>query len=210
MAVMKAKVPAALATGIICLLLGGGVGAVTVWAAVGKMDPQAKAAPSEDEGKGADPGSPNGKAKGAGPMGGGSDKKSGGGDKKGGGAARGPNPKTQLAQLVGKLDVLTTETLHIELTTEQKKQAKELLADLAEKEAITDEEAKAKFEALLKLLEPNKKPLEDAGFRWPSAGGMGGGGGGGGGPSTPPPNPFKTGTGDNAERLKSLQTTLGK
>ena len=132
----------------------------------------------------------------------GGDKKGGAGNKKGGG---GPSSTMQHANLVSKLDVLTSQSLHVELTAEQKKKAKELLADLAEKDPITDDDAAA----LLDLLEPNKKTLEEAGYRAPGGGGgMGGGGGGGGGGGQPPPNPFKTG--DAADRLKSLQATLGK
>jgi hypothetical protein len=199
MALFKARVPAALASGLVCLLLGAGAGALTMYAAVGKADPQADAAPAEEGSNASSRTNPKaGGTKGGGAKGG------GGGDKKGGGQ-RGPSPKAQLAQLVGKLDVLTAQSLHVELTTDQKKQAKELLADLTEKDAITDEEAKAKLDALLALLEPNKQTLEDAGFRWPGAGGGGGPGGGGQTPST---NPFKTG--EAADRLKALQTALGK
>lgn len=202
MSVMQAKVPAVIATGVICLLVGGGLGAVIVSYAAGKPE-QAVAAPADEGGKAA-----------AGPMGmgapGGGDKGGGkGGDKgaKKGGGKGGPGPKVQLAQLIGKLDVLTRESLHIELTPDQKKQAKELLAGLDEQEAITDDEAKAKLDALLKLLDANRKTLEAAGYGWPGSPPPGGMGGGPPGPA-PPPNPFKAG--DGADRLKALQATLGK
>lgn len=228
MSVASKKVPAAFASGIICLVLGGGLGAVIMWFAA-KNDPQANAAPSDDKGAGDAKGSKGGPG-GPGGMGGG-----GGG---GFGGGKGPNPKFQLAQLVNKLDTLTGQSLHVELTPEQKKQAKEQLAGLAEKDELTDDEAKAKFEALSKLLEPHKKTFEDAGYRWPGAGGGnaggaggggasggaggaggggrggaggaggGGGGAGGGGPPAPPANPFKQGAG--ADHLKSLQATLSK
>jgi hypothetical protein len=205
MGLARVKVPAALASGILCLLLGGGLGAVAMWAATGNHDERARAA-GADAGDGNAPATkgPNFGSKG-GPGG------PGGNEKKGG--QRGPNPKTQLAQLVTKLDTLTKQSLHVELTADQKKQAKEQLADLAGKDAITDEEAKAKLEALLKLLEPSKKTLEDAGYRWPGGGGgggFGGGGGPGGGGGNAPPNPFKAGAGESAKHLESLQTTLGK
>ena len=74
-------------------------------------------------------------------------------------------------------------------------------------EAITDEDAKAKLDALLKLLEVNRKALEAAGFWWPGSPPPGGGGGGGMG-APAPPNPFKEG--DAADKLKALQATLGK
>ena len=79
-----------------------------------------------------------------------------------GGGGKGPSPKVQLSQLVNKLDVLAGQSLHVDLNADQKKQAKELLAGLAEKDEISDEDAKAKLDALLKLLEPNKKVMEDA------------------------------------------------
>lgn len=214
MAVMKAKVPTALASGIACLLLGGGIGAVTVWATMGKQDQQANAAPVVDDGKGDAKGGkagPPGMGGGMGGMGGGmgGGGKKGGGGAPGGGGGKGPSPKVQLAQLVNKLDTVTSQSLHIELNADQKKQVKELLAGLAEKDEISDEDAKAKLDALLKLLEPNKKVMEDAGYRWPGGGGGGFGGFGGGmGGGGPPANPFKEGAG--AEHLKSLQATVGK
>ena len=54
-------------------------------------------------------------------------------------------------------------------------------------------------------MEPHKETLEAAGFRWPGV--QGGGGGFGGGPQ--PANPFKAGE-PAGDRLKSLQSTLGK
>lgn len=202
MAVFQAKVPVALASGIICLVVGGGLGAVIMSSIVDKPAQQANAAPSDGD---------NTKGGGDFKGGGGSGSSKGGKGAKGGGQ-RGPNSKMQLAQLVGRLDTLTKDKLHVELSTEQKKQVKELLADLATKDAITEEEAKTKLDALLKLLEgEQRKTIEATGFRWPGGGGMGGapggppGGPGGGGP---PPNPFKEG--ENAEHLKSLQATVGK
>ena len=131
-----------------------------------------------------------------------------GGDKgaKGAGGAGGgkggftPNPKTQLTQLVAKLDTLTKKPLVVELTPDQKKQVKELLADLDGKESLSDDDAKAKYEAILKLVEGNKETFEAAGFRWP--------GGAFAPPGDPPANPFKEG--EPASRLKSLRETIGK
>src|SRR4051812_5376856 len=45
MSVMQAKVPAIVATGLICLVLGGGVGA-GIMSYASKSDPQAQAAPA--------------------------------------------------------------------------------------------------------------------------------------------------------------------
>src|SRR5687768_11554883 len=128
MAFFKAKVPVAIATGIICLLIGGGLGAAIMSYTLGDPKPAAAAAGAgpDEEGKG-DP-KAGGDAKGAkggkGGFGGGN-KAGGGGNKAGGGgggAPRGPGPKVQLTQLIGKLDTLTGQSLHIDLTPDQKKQ----------------------------------------------------------------------------------------
>ena len=130
-----------------------------------------------------------------------------GGDKggaKGTGGAKGgftPNPKTQLTQLVAKLDTLTKKPLVVELTLDQKKQVRELLADLDGKDSISDDDAKAKYDAILKLVEGNKETFEAAGFRWPGGAFAPPGG-------DPPANPFKEG--EPAIRLKSLRETIGK
>ena len=50
MSVMKAKVPAVIATGIICLLVGGGVGAAIMgYAASSKKEENAQVSPGGDE-----------------------------------------------------------------------------------------------------------------------------------------------------------------
>jgi hypothetical protein len=197
MSFASAKVPAVIVSGVICLCAGAGIMFV-IQPYIVSVDPNAPVIPAKGAAVGkVDPNASSAK------MGMKSMKGGGGG---GGGGAKGQSPKTQLTQLVTKLDALTVKPLKFELTAEQKKQAKDILADLDSKEAITDEEAKAKLEALLKLLESQKETMETAGDRWPGEGGGGGGGGGGG--ATPPPNPFKTE--QNAAHLKSLQESLGK
>lgn len=206
MALLTAKVPAALATGVICLLVGGGLGAAIM--SYSQSDPK-KAAAAADAG--AEEGAKTGgekageKAKGGGGKAGGGFGAKGGGmpgaKGGGGGGQRGPGPKVQLALLVAKLDTLTARPLHIDLTPEEKKQAKELLGGLNEKDELSDEVAAAKLAPLLKLLEGQRKTLEEVGFRWPGATVVAGGG-------APPANPFKEG--DGAAHLKSLQATLGK
>jgi hypothetical protein len=193
MPVASAKVPAALVSGIICLMLGVAGGVVLgafVDTGLGKQGPPepGDTPPPKEATKGAP------MPKGAGGGGG----KGGGGGGKGKGGF-GPSPKTQLTQLVGKLDTLTKKPLKVDLSAEQKKQIKDALADLESKEAITDDEARAKLDALHKILEPQQETLDAAGFRWPGA------------PNPPPadgPNPFTAG--DAADRLKSLRETLGK
>jgi hypothetical protein len=206
MSVASAKVPAVIATGIICLLVGGGAGAVAMSYAV-KTEHPSSTQTGDEEGTDGAKGGAKGEAKGG--KGGGKGGKGGKGGAPGGGGQRGPNSKAQLAQLVSKLDVLTKKPLTVELTADQKKQVKELLAGLEAKDELSEEEAKAKFDALLGLVESQRETLEAAGYRWPGApGGMGPGGGGMGPGGQPPANPFKSG--DAADRLKSLQTTLNK
>ena len=200
MSVASARVPAAVVSGVICLLLGVAGGVVIGGLTDVRLDKQAAANPG-DGGEAKDGGK-------GGPMPGGSK----GGGKGGGGKGGfgGPNPKVQLAQLVGKLDVLTRTPLSVQLTSEQKKQVKDVLAGLDAKDELTDVEAKAKLDALLKVVEGQKETLVEAGFRWPGGGGGPGGGGppGPGGPPQQPPNPFKEG--DRAKQLKSLEATVAK
>lgn len=202
MSVMKAKIPGIVAVGIVCALLGGGAGAVIVRYVDNSGPPKKE---GEDNPKAAEPNDGGSKkapggGKGAGKGGGGGGK---GGGKGGGGGGFTVSSKTQLAQLVTKLDTLTAKPLVVTLTPEQKKQAKELLAGLESAEELAEDDAKKKLDELLKAMEPHKETLEAAGYRWPGTP-FGGGGGG-----TPPANPFKTGE-PAADRLKSLQSTLGK
>ncbi len=204
MSMASKKVPAVIVSGVVCLCLGAAI-TFLVMESIGRTNKEAAANPAagDNSAKNAVPNAASA-AKG---MGGGK-----GGGKGGGapGGGKGPNSKVQLVQLVTRLDVLTAKPQKLELTTEQKKQVKELLADLDSKDELTEDEAKAKLEALMKLVEGQKDTLEVVGYRWPNQNGAGGGGPGGGpgGGGTPPPNPFTSG--QNAEHLKSLQTTLSK
>jgi hypothetical protein len=210
MSLASRKLPAALVSGVVCLFLGAAI-AVVVMASLVRTDPQVAANPIMGDNSGKDAGPAGGGSK-MGPKGvkgggGGGGKGGGGGGGKGGG---GPGPKVQLARLVNKLDVLTIRPLTVQLTPQQKQDIKKLLADLDANEELTDDEAKTKLDALMKLVEGQKDTLEAAGYIWPAGQGGGGGGGGmgGGGVTPPPPNPFKTEP--NAAHLKSLQATLGK
>lgn len=201
MSVASARVPVILVCGIICLLLGIAGGIVLGAFVETPLNKRAAAEGAEtaDAGmtKAGAAGAPGGGGKGGAPGG-------KGGDKAGGGKGKGgftPSPKTQLAQLVVKLDALTKKPLAVELTPEQKKQVKELLADLDAKDALSDDDAKAKFEALLKLVAGQRDTLEAAGYRWPGTLP-------GAPPGEPPPNPFKEG--DPANRLKSLRESMAK
>lgn len=210
MSVASARVPAAVVSGVICLLLGVAGGVVIGGLANVRLDKQAAANP--DDGGEAKDGGKGGPMPGGGGKGGGKGGGPGGAGKGGGGKGGfgGPSPKVQLAQLVGKLDVLTRTPLSVQLSPEQKKQVREVLAGLDAKDELGEDEAKAKLDALLKAVEVQKETLIEAGYRWPGAGG-GPGGGGPPGPVGPPrqaSNPFKEG--ERAKQLKSLGETVAK
>jgi hypothetical protein len=205
MSVTSARVPGAVVSGVICLLLGVAGGVVIASFTEFNLNKQAVANPGEgaavnDAGKGGGP-------PGMGGMGGGKGGGRGGGKAGGKGGFGAPNPKAQLGQLVAKLDTLTKKPLAVELTPEQKKQAKEILAGIEAKDELTDDEAKDRLDAILKVVEGQRETLEAAGYRWPGQGG-GGRPGGGPPPPNPPPNPFKQG--EPNQRLKSLEATLAK
>ena len=214
MSIASAKVPAILATGLICLLLGVAGGIVVASYVDTGLNKRAAADPGETP-EVKDVGAPKaggmpGLGKGGGMPVGGMPGLGKGGDKGAGGKAAGgggkggftPNPKIQLTQLVAKLDTLTKKPLVVTLTADQKKQVHDLLADLDSKEAISDDDAKAKYEAILKLVEGQKETFEAAGYRWPGAASAPPV------PGEPPPNPFKDG--DPATRLKSLRESMAK
>jgi len=115
----------------------------------------------------------------------------------------GGGPKSQLENLIVKLDVLTQKPLKIELSKEQTNKVAAEVSELA-KADLTDEDAKTHLDSLLETLKDQKETLIAAGFRWPSAqkgGGQKGpmGMGGGGGPPV-----------DLPKHLKSLEQRLGK
>jgi len=139
-----------------------------------------------------------GRGKGGGGMAGMMSGKGKGGGGMGGG--RGPSPKTQLATLIDKLDVLTSKPLAIELTPDKKVKVAELLKGLDDKAELSDEDAKQKLDALLAEVQDQKRTLEAAGFRWP--------GEGGGRAGAAPPNPFMDEA--NSQHLKALQERLAK
>lgn len=113
---------------------------------------------------------------------------------------RGPNSKSQLVTLVTKLNQLTGKPLALTLSDAQKAQVRELLNGLDQDTTLTQEQAKDRFDALLKTLEDQRATLEAAGYRWP----------GGAGPQAPAdvPNPFREeGPG---KQLNSLRASLNK
>jgi hypothetical protein len=206
MAIDSMKVPAAVATGGICLALGVGAGVLLMglfgYQARPKTESTAEssAGPPPGGGGGMMGGPPGG---GGGMMGG----RPGGGPPGGGGGmmGRGPSAATQLAGLVTKLDQVTEKPLTVNLSSEQKARVREQLKDLADKEELSDDEAKERLDKLLEILKDDKDTLVAAGYRWPGdRGGPGGGFGGG----SQPKNPFKEG--DASARLKALQERVAK
>ena len=187
----QVKIPAILATGVLCLVTGLGLGIL------GTTFFGFPAYPTSVEVQEA-PGGPPGGAmpKGGGPPGA---MPKGGGTPGGGmGGPRGPNAKTQLVSLVTKLDLLTQKPLTVSLNPEQKKRVAERLKGLESQESLADEDAKARLTALLEILKDQKGTLEAAGYRWP-----------GERFSRPAdmPNPFKDEK--NGKALGALQERMG-
>jgi hypothetical protein len=182
----RIKMPAIVIAAVGSLAAGLGIGMVVMAALGYHLEPRT----SVDEPPGA-----------GGTQGKGSEMMKGMGGRGKGGGGRGPSPKTQLATLVDKLDVLTSKPLAIELTPDKKVKVAELLKGLGNKAELSDEDAKQKLDALLAEVQDQKKTLEAAGFRWP-------GEGGGGRAGAAPPNPFMDEA--NSQHLKALQERLAK
>ncbi len=206
----KLSIPAGVVAGLAGLGTGTALGVVLM----GLMGYQIKAPESDNEpadaSAGPRPGG-GGMMMGGGPPGmGGMRGMPGGGMMGGRGGGPGgfggfrPSSKAQLASLVGKLELLTSKPLTLELNAEQRQQVRKQLEGLADKEELSDEEAKKRLDALLEVLEDHKDTLTAVGFRWP---GERGGGGGFGRPGQAPANPF---TAKAARKdLEALDRRLG-
>jgi hypothetical protein len=77
------------------------------------------------------------------------------------------SPIEQLAALVTKLDQLTHGPLKLDLTKEQRKELRAQVSDVLKAKTMTDETAKERLDAMLKVLERQKEVLTAAGYRWP-------------------------------------------
>jgi catechol 2,3-dioxygenase-like lactoylglutathione lyase family enzyme len=170
----RIKMPAIAIAALGSLAAGLGIGMVVMAALGYHLEPRTSV--DEPPGAGGTQGKGSemmkgmgGRGKGGGGMGG----MMSGKGKGGGGGGRGPSPKTQLATLVDKLDVLTSKPLAIELTPDKKVKVAELLKGLDNKAELSDEDAKQKLDALLAEVQDQKRTLEAAGFRWPGEGGGG-------------------------------------
>jgi hypothetical protein len=144
-------------------------------------------------------------------MGGGMPKMGGGGGGPPGGGGGRPNPKTQLVSLVTALDRVADRPVTITLTPEQRRAIAEQLKGLDAAEDLSEADARAKADAILKIVDKDKDALEAVGYRGMAPAGKGGPGGGGGpGGAMPkelqPQNPFKAAA--PAEHLKSLMGRL--
>jgi hypothetical protein len=140
-AVTEWKVPAALATGIVCFLAGlgaGGLGMATFGYRLHEPEPVQPTGPP--------PGPPMDAS-----------------------AMLATRPKNQLVALVVKLDQLTGEPLSLSLTEGQRAAIREQLRGLEEKE-VSDEEAERRFKEILEAVKGQRGTLEAAGYRWPGGG----------------------------------------
>ena len=202
----QGKVPVIVSTGIICFLVGLGLGLLGMRyyddqpgrsAAAGNATAApAPGGPGGPGGPGPMGGGPPGGMKGGmgGPMG----KMGGGmGGKRGGG---GPDSKRQLAALVIKLNQLTEKPLAVNLNAEQKKKVRDQLSGLEDSKDLAEEDAKKRLDAILEVVQGQKNVLEAAGFRWPSAGGFA--------PSVELPNPFTDAK--NSVPLRDLRDRMAK
>ena len=180
------KVSPVVAAGLICLVLGAGIGALVATSLAPSRAPRG--------GSNANVGSMPAVSMGGG--GGGAEKKSDGGAGKGG--PRGPSAKNQLAMLVTKLDLLTGNTLTLTLADDQKKAVEEQVRGLDAATELPEEDAKKRLDALLATLASHKDTLVAAGFWWPGDSGFR--------PPADTPNPFTDEA--RAKSLKALQQRL--
>jgi hypothetical protein len=192
---MSMKVPLVVAASLICLALGGGAGVAAMMLFGYQWQPQERsdvvAQPPQPKG-----GPPlGGPGKGGMPFGGGPGK----GGMPFGGAGKGPSSKTQLANLVGKLEVLTKKPLSITLDDERKKGVREQLERLDKLDELSEDDAKRRLDALVEILKADREQFEAVGFRWP-------GQKTGFQPPMEPPNPFRIQA--NSDRLKALEERL--
>jgi hypothetical protein len=130
------------------------------------------------------------------------------------GGPKTPDPRSQLASLIGALDRVADRPIALTLTADDRAAIADKLKGLDTAAAVSAEDAKARLDAIHEIVAKDREVLEMAGYRGltePKPKGMGGppkGPMGAGPPKETPPNPFKEGSA--AERLKSLLGRLSK
>ncbi len=134
------------------------------------------------------------------------------------GRGRPPSPKGDLTTLVRKIDLLTGD-VGLTLSDEQVGSLLGCLADVETAETMSDDDAQAKHDEILALLDedqqsrldaiglPRRRPGGSGGPGGPGGGGMGGPGGPGGGEQAEDANPFQQES--NAEALTQLRERFG-
>ncbi len=192
------KVSATVATALICLAAGAGVGVLAMTYLGPSSLPEETAVTDPGGMMGGAPGGPPGGMMGGAPGGapGGMMGGAPGGAPGGmGGGGRGPSAKNQLAALVTKLDLVTRGALTVELAPAERQAVAEQIRGLEALEELTDDDAQQRIDLLLESLAGHKSMLISAGYRWPDSGGSR--------PSSDKPNPFADEA--QASSLKSLQ-----
>ena len=165
MTMKNPNVPASVASGLICLALGGATGFMVRDAQMQKPTPIPSA------GGGMRPGGPGGGAPGGGGPGGGQ------------GGAGAPNPGRDLTRLVSGLN--TVEKAQSKgLTPAQKTQLLPLMLDIQKADTLPEADATAKLDAVKKVLTPDQQQM--LADMQPQRGGRGGAGAGGAGGSGRP------------------------
>ena len=197
----KLKVPGLLAATLGGIATGLAVGVIWLAGFGYKFNPPPDQPPPEG-GMGPPPGVGTPSKDGAIKFGGGGGKGKGGAAKGGGGN---PSPRVQLVRLVNALDAVVDRPVALSLTADDRKAIAAQLDGLAAAGEVKDDEAKAKLDAILKVLEKDRKALEAVGYQWPNPDAKGPPKGGFPKDS---PNPFADG--QNREKLKSLQERLEK
>ena len=126
----------------------------------------------------------------------------------GGGMGRTPRPKRELTDVLRKITLLTGEVA-LSISPEQAATLITALKDIEQAETMSDDEAQAKYDELLALLDDKQKEqLEAIGLpRGPRPGGGAGAGPGGFQPPAEDANPFVEET--NLAALEALRQRFG-
>ena len=199
--ISRLKIPA-----VIMGIAGGfGVGAAAGVIALGALgyhwESHPASASDQPAGGPGGPGGPGGMMMMGGPGGQGR----GGPGGRGGGGGAGASSKNRLVSVLNKLDLVTSGNgLKVTMDAEQKRKVREQIQKLDEVDNLSEDEAKAKLDAVLNsLTQEQRDTLSEAGANWGQQAGNRGGGLGGGGGGDAQSNPFKEG--QAKQHLKSLR-----